>query len=284
MTEIFDETWDGKSNEEKKIHLEKIKIENDFFIKNRESDLEREKFERDNKRNFFSPVTTSILAGILGLFGTTAGILLQGRANAQLERNKFEFSLVAKAFEAPDQSAASKYLKFIVESKILTDNNLQEKIALYVKTPQTIPTLQQTEKLEFDISAGTMNGLPPTATQEEVKRVFPFWTGDTPNGSDYNYGGGVFFIKNDFYFYTYNNFLNVRGSFTGKVSPAILNESKDVVHSTLGLPKKETPDGAYEYFESKFGCIQIQYSENHVTEISAFYTTIDEAMKIQGKY
>jgi hypothetical protein len=40
--------------------------------------------------------------------------------------------------------------------------------------------------LGFDVRSGTMNGLAPTASQEEVKKYFPCFTGDTADGEIFN--------------------------------------------------------------------------------------------------
>lgn len=66
--------------------------------------------------------TTLILAVvpvIAGLLGTVFGSVLQGYFNVQLEREKFEFSLMQKALEAKNREEIAKQLLFLVDSGVI---------------------------------------------------------------------------------------------------------------------------------------------------------------------
>ncbi len=50
-----------------------------------------------------------------------------------------------------------------------------------------------------NLKRGTVNKLKLTASQDEVKAALPCSTGDTEECSDFNCGGGVFFLNNSFF-------------------------------------------------------------------------------------
>lgn len=61
--------------------------------------------------------------------------------------------------------------------------------------------------LYFDLKKGTLNDLKPDAPMYLVKSKLPCFTGETAEGSDINYGGGVFYINHDFFFYTHKDYI-----------------------------------------------------------------------------
>jgi hypothetical protein len=97
-----------------------------------------------------SPVTTTILAGIIGLLGTGVGAMTQGWSNRTLERDKFEFNkqiereknkanLILKAVETGDPEDAKTNLLFLVKAGLIQDpDGLISKLA---NDPATVPVL-----------------------------------------------------------------------------------------------------------------------------------------------
>ncbi len=59
--------------------------------------------------------------------------------------------------------------------------------------PQAVPP--GCDALVLDLDRGTLNGLAPTASMDEVKGQFPCSTGESEEGAIYNFGGGVFFLE-----------------------------------------------------------------------------------------
>ena len=88
-----------------------------------------------------------------------------------------------------------------------------------------------------NLKRGTVNKLKLTASQDEVKAALPFSSGDTGEGSDFNCGGGVFFLTNSFFFYTGKDHVEFREKFKGKLSVAVLGVAKSVAIAKLKLGK-----------------------------------------------
>lgn len=91
-----------------------------------------------NGRWLASPLTAAIFSAIFGLVGTGIGAALQGHSNLQLERQKYEFSLIQKALEVEDREEAAKKLLFLVELGAIKSLNA-EKIQELTDTPDNLP-------------------------------------------------------------------------------------------------------------------------------------------------
>src|SRR3990172_6590028 len=60
-----------------------------------------------------SPLILAVITGIIGLIGAGVANVLQTLSNLQLERQKFESSLMLKAIETGKPEAAAKNLLFL---------------------------------------------------------------------------------------------------------------------------------------------------------------------------
>jgi hypothetical protein len=80
-----------------------------------------------------------MIVAIAGLLGAGVGVILQGYANTQLERQKFESALIQKALENPKKVEAAKNLKFLVDTGII-QNLDKAKISELAKTPDNLPS------------------------------------------------------------------------------------------------------------------------------------------------
>jgi hypothetical protein len=109
---------------------------------------------------------------------------------------------------------------------------------------------------------------------------FSCWTGATADGETYNYGGGVFFINHDFYFYTGKNFLEVRRGFRGTVVPPLLGSTKDTAKKTLGEPKNTSEKDDLWYFDRPYGGLYAEFDEKKglVETMDAHYENCDKVM------
>jgi murein L,D-transpeptidase YcbB/YkuD len=85
-----------------------------------------------------SPFLIAILTAISGLIGTGVGASFQGYWNTQLERQKFESSLIQKAVESEDKNEAAKSLNFLIETGILQSLK-KENVQKFIDAPDTIP-------------------------------------------------------------------------------------------------------------------------------------------------
>jgi len=85
-----------------------------------------------------SPVIVAVCTAVVGLFGTAAGVVLQGYWNTQLERQKFEFGLIQKALESTDQKDAAKRLQFLLDAGLIRQFDA-DRISKLVKQPDSLP-------------------------------------------------------------------------------------------------------------------------------------------------
>jgi hypothetical protein len=148
-------------------------------------------------------------------------------------------------------------------------------LALSVFSCKTSYKLGQYDQLFLDFKTGTLNGVSASASMAEVKKAFPCFTGETEEGSEFNCGGGVFILKHDFYFYTHNDFIEVRKGFTGKMSTPVLNLKKEELISILGTPDdilkhEDTYFNEVIYvhqYSKKWGVLSFVEQEGRITEI-----------------
>ncbi len=103
---------------------------------------------------------------------------------------------------------------------------------------------QDCESLRVDLGKGTLNGVSPTASPEEVKKQLPCFTGETAEGESYNYGGGVFYLDHDFYFYTHQDYLEIRDEFTGTLSQPVMGATRKRLLALLGKHDATQKDDA----------------------------------------
>ena len=78
-----------------------------------------------------------------------------------------------------------------------------------------------------------------------------------------NYGGGVFFVNHDLYFYTAQDRIEARARFRGNLEPDILGADTAAVISLFGDPVSRTPafsgDGVW-YYPRSYGCLTLGFS------------------------
>jgi hypothetical protein len=138
-----------------------------------------------------------------------------------------------------------------------------------------VSTAQNCDNLFVDLAKGTLNGVALTESQETVKSKFPCFTGDSEDGGDFNCGGGVFYLNHDFFFYTGNDFLEVRRNFAGTISTPLLGLSKDEAIVKLGLGESVRSEMNYEseylFFNTPYGCVRLVI-ENGLVDIVAMHT------------
>ncbi|MBL7757240.1 MAG: hypothetical protein JNL59_07595 [Chitinophagaceae bacterium] len=128
---------------------------------------------------------------------------------------------------------------------------------------------RQCDEIKIDLKKGTVNKLKLNASQEVIKKKLPCATGDTPDGSSFNCGGGVFFGKDQFYFYSGRDYVNIRKGFTGTLSIPLLEKTEAEVTSLLGQPDQiETPGKRrFIFYKRKYGSLVLKIGSDKVEEI-----------------
>jgi hypothetical protein len=119
--------------------------EKELSIKEREITLKEEEIRAKinlEKRGmwFSSPLLLGIATAIFGLVSAGIGAALQGYSNFQLERQKFEFSLILKALEIKDRTEAARQLSFLVESGVIQSLD-GTRIKRLAENPDQLPIL-----------------------------------------------------------------------------------------------------------------------------------------------
>jgi hypothetical protein len=176
-----------KDNEFRKLELEARARENDTSLDQKKLALEERKLDSDDQirkveleikaresgwfARLASPLTAPIIAGVLALFASIAGIFFQGRQTLELEKEKFGFSkeqetqkqrqtlelerekfgfskeqetqkeqheLILKMISVGDVKQARSNLEFLAETGLLADKALAERI-LQSKTTPVLP-------------------------------------------------------------------------------------------------------------------------------------------------
>jgi hypothetical protein len=128
---------DNLSLEERRFELEKLKAEHDFELRKLELALKQR--ETGWGAKLFSPLTTTLLAGILTLAASAMGAYITGQNTLSLEREKFDSSsaldkrkqqheLVLKMIGVSDPEQGKQNLQFLAESGLITDADLARKI------------------------------------------------------------------------------------------------------------------------------------------------------------
>jgi hypothetical protein len=136
--------------------------------------------------------------------------------------------------------------------------------------------------LVVNLKKGTLNGVKPTATQEQVKGKLPCFTGDTEEGGDMNCGGGVFYLNNDFFCYTGRDYIEIRKRFNGKLSVPVLGMAKAGALQKLGMgkPVRTETDGekTFVFLKTRYGCLVLTVTSDKVTQLAMHAKAADKVV------
>jgi hypothetical protein len=144
--------------------------------------------------------------------------------------------------------------------------------ALHAQTADASPC----DKLYLDIKKGTLNGLTGKETMAVIKETLPCYTGESEeNDAGMNCGGGVFYLKHDMFFYTKNDYINVRKKFPGEMSVPLFGLSVAEVKEKLGNPDDDFvytdewlgDKTTYLQYNKKWGTLVLLVQEGEVTKL-----------------
>lgn len=141
----MDDSSEAQSLEERRLALEERKLRQDYETKMIELDLKRA--ESGWFARLFTPLTTTVFAGILTLAASAIGAFIQGRNTLVLEREKFEANrsmemqkqqheLILKMVSVGDEKQAKANLKFLAESGLLSSG-----LAASISASKDVPVL-----------------------------------------------------------------------------------------------------------------------------------------------
>ncbi len=146
--------------------------------------------------------------------------------------------------------------------------------------------LKDKDLMHVDIENGTINGLKPSSLIEDVKKALPYFTEETEENKGLNCDGGIFYTKNDVFFYTARDYVVIRSAFNGKMSKELLNTNIQQVTKLLGKPDHiispagDEASSVVVYYKTSYGCLRINYllSTGFVFEIAMHSKPINDAM------
>lgn len=127
---------DNVGLEGQRLAFEKLKWDDERKL--RELEVTAKERESSWTGRLFSPLTTTLMAGILTIAGTATATLLQGWSTLQLEAKKEQHDLVAKMVSVGDVEQARKNLKYLAEVG-LVDPDLAAKIKASKEPPAVLP-------------------------------------------------------------------------------------------------------------------------------------------------
>ena len=138
---------DAPALEERRLALEELKAQHDYELRARELDLKRS--ESGWISRLFTPLTTTVFAGILTFAASAVGTLIQSRNALDLERQKFktnmeleqskgQHELILKMVSVGDEKQAKANLRFLAESQLI-DAGLAGRV-LAVKEAPVLPS------------------------------------------------------------------------------------------------------------------------------------------------
>ena len=108
-----------------------------------------------------------------------------------------------------------------------------------------------------DVLDGTVNGLKPSNTQNEIKEKFPCFTSAVEESAEAKCGGGIFFKTKDLFFYTKRKYVEVGPKFIGKTSIPLLGTKRGTLYGRLGNPKIK--DDTWEAYEMQYGTLVLHF-------------------------
>lgn len=119
-------------SERERFDFERERASHELRFKELEVQLRREEL----KRHGSTPLMVAILAGVVALTGNAVVAVIQGRANRDLERKKFEAQLISKAVDVNDHEVAARNLSFLLKAGLVEDDS--GRIASLVSRPKDI--------------------------------------------------------------------------------------------------------------------------------------------------
>ena len=133
--------------EERKLSLDERRLDSENEFRRLELELKTREGSWLNKLG--SPLTTTVIAGILALAASAVGALLQGRQTLDLERQKFQFAkeqdlqkqeheLILKMISVGDVKQARTNLEFLAETGLVTKERAER--ILKAKADPVLPT------------------------------------------------------------------------------------------------------------------------------------------------
>lgn len=129
-----------------------------------------------------------------------------------------------------------------------------------------------------DILGGKVNGLKPSSTTGEIKKLFPCFSSSEEEQSSSKCGGSIFYNDKDIYFYTGRDYIEIKEKFKGKLSLPLMGASRSSLFKWLGHPKIK--DISWDAFQTEYGTLVLYYNKTNKVSKIQFSTRNSEAMTL----
>lgn len=159
-------------------------------------------------------------------------------------------------------------------------NLLLISLALFfaVTTQAQLKATVRCEPFTVDILNGKVNETKPDFGIEEIKKIFPCFTGTEKEEPASKCGGGVWFKDKDLYFYTGRDYIQIGEKFKGKLSLALLGASRNSFFKTLGNPKIKDQD--WDAYQMQYGTLVLHYNKAGKVNLIQFSTRSTETLSL----
>ena len=122
-----------------------------------------------------------------------------------------------------------------------------------LKTTPVCPTMV------VDILEGNINGIEPNFSSADIKKAFPCFSAEEPDGTAAACGGLISYKDKDIYFYTTKAYIEIREKFKGKLSVPLMGAARSSLFKLLGYPKIK--DVNWDAFQTKYGILILHYNK-----------------------
>lgn len=136
----------------------------------------------------------------------------------------------------------------------------------------------QCATFDVDLLDGKVNGVKPSTTQPEVKKLLPCFSSAEPEDATSKCGGLVAFKDRDVYFYTGRDYVEIREKFKGKLSIPIMGAPRNGLFKYLGNARIK--DTNWDAYTTSYGIIIVYFNKaNRINKIQ-FSTDGPETIKL----
>lgn len=129
-----------------------------------------------------------------------------------------------------------------------------------------------------DILDGKVNGLEPTSTNGQIKKLFPCFTATEDEGGTANCGGTVFYADKDLYFYTGRDYVEIGEKFKGKLSIPLMGAARGGLFKSLGHPKIK--DLNWDAYQTAYGTLILYFNKSSKVNRIRFSTQSTESIRL----
>lgn len=131
---------------------------------------------------------------------------------------------------------------------------------------------------KVDILDGRVNDLEASATQGQIKKLFPCFTASEEEGPSARCGGVISYKDKDISFYTGRDYVEIGEKFKGALSLPLLGAARNSLFKWLGHPKIR--DVNWDAFQTAYGTLVLYYNKTSRVNRIQFSTLSSEMLTL----